>query len=157
MLKFLVRRLVFMIATLFVVSMAVFAISELAPGNIAINSLGNTITPEQEQSFNAQNGLDQSGVTRYIRWIIGSDWQAERLVGHPVKRLYDEANQRYSWWAVAADGTLYQNATEDGEVMEELRRGADGKLTRVKLGPEVWQADPSGVLRLQNSLWGFPP
>ena len=71
MLKFLVRRLVFMVATLFVVSIAVFAISELAPGNIAINSLGNTITPEQEQSFNAQNGLDESGVTRYIRWIIG--------------------------------------------------------------------------------------
>ena len=47
MLKFLVRRLVFMVATLFVVSIAVFAISELAPGNIAINSLGNTITPEQ--------------------------------------------------------------------------------------------------------------
>ena len=150
MLKFLVRRLVFMVATLFVVSIAVFAISELAPGNIAINSLGNTITPEQEQSFNAQNGLDESGVTRYIRWIIGSDWQAEGLIGHPVKRLYDADNERYSWWAVAADGTLYQNATEDGEVMEELRRGADGTLTRVKLGPEVWQADPSGV----QIFWG---
>ena len=151
MLKFLARRLVFLVLTLFVVSMAVFAMSELAPGNIAINSLGNTITPEQEQSFNAQNGLDQSAVTRYIRWIIGSDWQAQQLTGRPVKRLYDEANQRYSWWDVAPDGTLYQNATEDGEVMEELRRGADGTLTRVKLGPEVWKANSDGI----QIFWGI--
>src|SRR6266511_5290202 len=83
MAKFLVRRILFLVLTLFIVSVAIFAISEIAPGNIAINSLGNTITPEQEASFNAQNGLDQPGVTRYIRWIFGSDWQASALIGSP--------------------------------------------------------------------------
>ena len=70
MVKFLVRRVLFLILTLWAVSIAIFAISEIAPGNIAINSLGNTITPQQEASFNAQNGLDQSVVTRYVRWMV---------------------------------------------------------------------------------------
>ena len=81
MAKFLIRRIVFLLITLFVVSVAVFAISELAPGNIAINTLGNTITPDQEASFNAQNGLDQPAFTRYKRWMVGSDWEAAQLIG----------------------------------------------------------------------------
>src|SRR6266487_651011 len=106
MAKFLVRRILFLVLTLFIVSVAIFAISEIAPGNIAINSLGNTITPQQEASFNAQNGLDQPGVTRYVRWIFGSDWQASALIGSPVQRFYDATNNRYNWWAVGRDGTL---------------------------------------------------
>ena len=70
MVKFLIRRIVFLLLTLFLVSIAIFAISELAPGNIAINTLGNTITPAQETSFNAQNGLDQPAVTRYLLSLI---------------------------------------------------------------------------------------
>src|SRR3981081_1169784 len=105
MLKFLLRRLIFLVVTVFVASVAVFAISEVAPGNIARNTLGNTITPAQEQSFNAQSGLDQPPLTRYVSWMLGSDWQAAILIGRPVAQLYDPANQRYSWWGVAPDGT----------------------------------------------------
>src|SRR3954466_4027484 len=113
MIKFLLRRLVFLILTLLIVSIAIFAISEIAPGNIAINSLGNTITPEQEASFNAQNGLDQPVATRYIRWIAGSDWQAKALIGSSVTRVYDATNSRYSWWGVEPNGLLFQNYTND--------------------------------------------
>src|SRR5258707_284522 len=100
MVKFLIRRITFMFLTMVVVSVVVFALTELAPGNIARNTLGNLITPEQEASFNAQNGLDQSPLSRYIRWIFGSDWQATRLIGQPITRLYESDNQRYSWWIV---------------------------------------------------------
>jgi peptide/nickel transport system permease protein len=133
MAKFLIRRLFSLIITLFVVSVAVFAVSELAPGNIAINTLGNTITPEQEASFNAQHGLDQPALTRYIRWIIGSDWQAARKIGHPVTRVYDPDSDRYSWWAVDEDGTLFQNYTPDGETIvriERQLRGGDQETRR---------------------------
>ena len=132
MLKFLLRRLVFLILTLVIVSIAIFAISELAPGNIAINSLGNTITPEQEASFNSQNGLDQSGVTRYIRWIFGSEWQASALIGSPVQRFYDATNNRYNWWAVGPDGTLFQNFTDDSETMQRLEVRPDGSTPRFR-------------------------
>lgn len=150
MAKFLLRRIFFLILTLFAVSMAIFAISELAPGNIARNSLGNTITPEQEASFNAQNGLDQPVITRYVRWLFGSDWQAASRVGTSVQRYFDATNNRYNWWGVDANGTLYQNYTDDSETMQRVELQADGSTRTVALGPEVWKADSDG----QQIFWG---
>lgn len=151
MVKFLLRRLVFMLITLFVVSVAVFAISELAPGNIAINTLGNTITPDQEQSFNAQNGLDQPAVTRYLRWMLGSDWQAAQLIGHPVTRSYDTSTERYDWWVVDSSGAYSQNYTPDGEVMYKRIRQEDGTFKEEALGSEVWQNNAEGI----PVFWGI--
>ncbi len=146
MAKFLIRRVIFLVITLFLVSIAIFAISELAPGNIAINTLGNTITPEQEVSFNAQNGLDQSAFTRYIRWMIGSDWQAAQLVGRPVTRIYDEENDRYSWWAVEEDGSLFQNYTPDGETLIRVERQPDGSTKEIIVSGDVWRPNEDGLL-----------
>lgn len=144
MIKFLFRRIMFLLLTLFVVSIAIFAISEIAPGNIAINSLGNTITPQQEASFNAQNGLDQPVTTRYVRWMLGSDWQAAGLVGTQVARFYDSSNNRYNWWGVAPDGTLFQNYTKDADTMMRLELQPDGSKREVTLGPEAWKNDADG-------------
>jgi len=144
MAKFLLRRILFLILTLVVVSIAIFAISELAPGNIAVNSLGNTITPEQEASFNAQNGLDQPVLTRYVRWTIGSDWQAATLIGSPVQRFYDATNNRYNWWGVGPDGALFQNRTDDGQTMLRIEVLPDGSTREVTLGPDVWKTDKDG-------------
>jgi peptide/nickel transport system permease protein len=150
MTKFLVRRIAFLVLTMFIVSLAVFTISELAPGNIAINTLGNTITPDQEASFNAQHGLDQPAVTRYIRWMFGTDWQAASLIGRPVTRLYDEGNQRYSWWIVDEDGSLYQTYSTDAETMMRVERQPDGSTRETPLGPEVWRPNADGLL----VFWG---
>jgi peptide/nickel transport system permease protein len=151
MAKFLIRRVIFLLITLFLVSILVFAISELAPGDIAINTLGNTITPEQAASFNAQTGLDQPVVTRYIRWILGSDWQAENLIGRPVTRIYDVANDRYSWWAIAADGTLFQSVTPDGEKILRLERQPDGSTIKVENSNDQWQPNEAGL----QVFWGI--
>ncbi len=150
MVKFLIRRIVFLLITLFVVSVAVFAISELAPGNIAINTLGNTITPAQEASFNAQNGLDQPAITRYKRWMLGSDWEAAQLIGDPVTRIYDQDNDRYSWWAVADDGTLYQNHTPDGETIIRVERQDNGSTNEIIISGDVWTPNEDGLL----TFWG---
>lgn len=151
MAKFLLRRVLFLVLTLIGVSAAIFAISEIAPGNIAINSLGNTITPEQEASFNAQNGLDQPIGTRYVRWLFGSDWQAARLAGTPVQRYFDPGNNRYNWWGIGADGTLYQNFTDDSETMQRVELQPDGSTRTVALGPEVWKPNAEGQL----VFWGI--
>ncbi|MGQ0602221.1 MAG: ABC transporter permease [Anaerolineales bacterium] len=151
MAKFLVRRIIFLLFTLFAVSVAIFSISELLPSNIAINTLGNTITPDQEKSFNAQNGLDQAALTRYIRWMVGSDWQASQLIGRPVTRLYDEFTDRYTWWVVDEDGSLYQNYTPDAEEMFKLVRQPDGSSREVSIGTDVWQPDAEG----NQVYWGI--
>jgi peptide/nickel transport system permease protein len=150
MAKFLVRRILFLFLTLFAVSVAIFAISEIAPGNIAINSLGNTITPQQEASFNAQNGLDQPVLTRYIRWMIGSDWQAAGLIGTPLQRYFDARNNRYNWWGVDPSGVLYQNFTDDGNTMQRLELLPDGTTRTVALGDEVWKTNKDSF----QVFWG---
>ncbi len=141
MLKFLIRRIFFLIFTLLFVSMAIFAISEIAPGDLAVNSLGNTITPQQKASFNAQNGLDQSVVTRYIRWLLGSEWQAAQKIGTPVTRIYDETTNQTGWWGVLPNGALYRNYTEDGNTLIRIERQADGTRKEVTLGDDAWRKE----------------
>jgi peptide/nickel transport system permease protein len=151
MAKIIARRLLSMVITLAIVSVLIFAVSELAPGNIAVNTLGNTITPAQEASFNAQNGLDQPAITRYVRWMFGSDWQASRLLGMGVTQIYEPDADRYSWWGVKPDGTLVQHYTTDGEQMIQIEWGPDGSLREVPLGPEVWQPNDEGI----PVFWGM--
>lgn len=151
MAKFLFRRIVAMVLTMFFVSIIVFWITELAPGDIAISTLGNTITPEQAASFNAQNGLDQPALTRYTRWLIGSDWQAAQLVGRPVKRIFDKENDRYSWWAVDEDGTPFQNYTPDGENIVRVERQPDGSTVEFLASGDVWSLNEEDVL----IFWGI--
>lgn len=150
MAKFLLRRVIFLLFTLIVVSIAVFVVTELAPGNIAVNTLGNTITPEQEASFNAQHGLDEPAMTRYVRWLFGSDWQAEELVGYPITRIFDEKNGQYSWWAVAEDGALFQTYTPDGEQIVRVVRQADGSVVEEPVAGSPWVANEDGV----EVFWG---
>ncbi|MEM7031492.1 MAG: ABC transporter permease [Chloroflexota bacterium] len=151
MVKFLTRRIFFLIVTLFLVSIAIFAISEIAPGNIAVNTLGNTITEAQEQSFNAQNGLDQPILTRYRRWLIGSDWRAEQLIGKDLVRVLDEDNGRYSWWIQDADGTLYQTGTEDAETIIKYVRQPDGSVVEQLYEGDPWKPNEEGI----PIFWGI--
>lgn len=154
MAKFLLRRVIFLTLTLIFVSIAIFAITELAPGNIAVNTLGNTITPEQEASFNAQNGLDQTPTERYIRFIFGSDWQVEEDVGFPITRVFDEDTQNYRWYAVDGD-TWFQTYSPDGEQIIRRELQPDGTLVDVP-----WEGDPWQTTTLENGeqvqvFWGI--
>lgn len=153
--KFLIQRITTLFFTMAFVSVVVFALVEIAPGNIAINTLGNNITPEQERSFNKQNGLDQPAITRYLRWVIGSDWQAAQLIGRPIRRLYDEANRRYSWWREEPDGSLTQHYSPDGSQIVQRLRQPDGTIKETLLGDEVWQPDPADPSR--QIFWSVNP
>ena len=98
MAKFIVRRFFLLLLTMLLVSVAVFLITEASPGNVAKNVLGAFITPEQEASFLAQMGLDKPVHTRYIHWLLGSDWLADGKVGMPLKRVTN-ADGFVDWWA----------------------------------------------------------
>lgn len=148
MAKFIVRRLGFMLLTMFIVSIAIFAVSEIAPGNIARNILGPFATPEQEASFLAQLGLDQPLHIRYITWLVGSDWRAERMVGMPLRRIKKPGTEFYEWWAVEPDGTLVRWKL-DGEDLIALRRQPDGTAEE-SLDNDRWQEDETGV----SAFWG---
>lgn len=56
--------------TLLIVSMVVFAITAVLPGDAAQQSLGQFATPEQVAALRLKLGLDQPGVLRYLHWLM---------------------------------------------------------------------------------------
>ena len=126
MTKFILRRILLMLLTMFLVSVAVFAITSAAPGNVARNVLGIQITPAQEASFLAQNGLDKPMPQRYFSWLAGTDWRARAKVGLSMKRITTKDGFT-EWWAEAEDGSLVQWKLE-GESLIARHRQPDGTI-----------------------------
>lgn len=148
MAKFIVRRLLTMLLTMLIVSIVVFVVTEIAPGNVARNILGAFATPEQEESFRERLGLNQPLHIRYLSWLAGSDWRAERFVGMPLTRIKKPGTEFYEWWAVDEDGTLVRWKLE-GEDLIALRLQPDGTVEE-SIDNERWQTDEEGVSR----FWG---
>ena len=71
LLRFVVRRLVAAAATLFVVSILIFAGTEVLPGDAASAVLGRTASPEQLAEMQELMGLDRPAHERYLDWLGG--------------------------------------------------------------------------------------
>jgi peptide/nickel transport system permease protein len=71
--SYLVRRLFLMLLTLFGVSVLVFVLLRLVPGNIAdiLFDAAGMINPADKAEIEKQLGLDQPIVVQYGRWIAG--------------------------------------------------------------------------------------
>jgi len=141
MAKFIIRRLLLMLLTMLLVSIAVFLITEAAPGNVARNVLGIHITPEQEASFLNQQGLDEPFYVRYFNWLVGTDWRARSKIGMPARQITSEDGFR-EWWAVEDDGSLIRWQME-GEDLVAQQRQPDGSVEE-ELDNDRWGVkDPS--------------
>ena len=57
--------------TLLIVSVLVFAITALLPGDAAQAVLGQDATPDAVAALRAQMGLDQPGAAALLRWLGG--------------------------------------------------------------------------------------
>lgn len=147
MAKFIVRRCILLLLTMILVSMAVFMITEASPGNVARNILGAFVTPEQEASFLAQLGLDKPVWLRYVWWLTGSDWQAQKRIGIPLKRIVTEKGF-VEWWAVKKDGTLVRWKLIGDDLMA-ISRKPDGTVSRA-VDNDRWKTDSQGV----SVFWG---
>jgi len=150
MAKFLIRRLFSLILTMFVVSAVVYIITEASPGNIARNVLGAYVTAEQEASFLAQAGLDKPLYTRYLYWVLGSDWHASQLIGMPMKRILTEGGFE-EWWAVREDGSLIRWRIK-GDDLIAIIRNEDGTTTE-ELDNSRWREDKKEDNAI-HTFWG---
>ncbi len=147
MARFIIRRLGFMALTMLLVSIAIFMISEVAPGDVARHILGQFATPEQIELLRDQMGLDQPAPVRYFDWLVGNDWRLKNLVGMPLVRVSTTETEDPSWWAQAPDGTLKRwRMRKEGLV--ELSVAPDG--TRAEVPFDNWQVDENG----DEILWG---
>jgi peptide/nickel transport system permease protein len=84
------RRFGAALVTLLIVSMVVFAITAVLPGDAAQQSLGQFATPEQVAALRLKLGLDQPGVVRYLHWLmnlLGGDLGQSVSSAMPVSEL----------------------------------------------------------------------
>src|SRR6266404_4738733 len=75
------KRIGIAILTLLLVSIAVFSITALLPGDAAQAALGQSATPETIAALRAQLGLDQPAHLRYLHWLLSL------LAGNPGQSL----------------------------------------------------------------------
>lgn len=84
------QRLIQVPLVLLVVSILVFWLIEVVPGDPGRNALGQYATPEQVQAWNESHGLTGPLVGRYFSWLLGfltGDWGTSLIYGTPVREL----------------------------------------------------------------------
>ncbi|CAJ0706469.1 ABC transporter permease [Ralstonia sp. 22086] len=70
-LKLLVRRVALALLSLLAVSVIVFSITAVLPGDAAQEQLGQDATPEALAALRAQMGLNVPAPQRYVHWLAG--------------------------------------------------------------------------------------
>ena len=70
-LRLLAQRIALALLSLLAVSVVVFAITAVLPGDAAQEQLGQEATPESLAALRAQMGLDVPAPQRYVRWLGG--------------------------------------------------------------------------------------
>jgi peptide/nickel transport system permease protein len=71
MLQYILRRFVLLIPVLFGVSIVIFGLIRMIPGDAAMLAIGvdQRITPEQREAVRRSYGLDQPLPVQYVRWM----------------------------------------------------------------------------------------
>lgn len=73
MAKYVLRRLLISIPTLLVISVVIFAILALAPGDpLSQFALNPAIPPEVRENIRRTLGLDQPWPVRYVKWLVAA-------------------------------------------------------------------------------------
>lgn len=81
------KRIALAIPTLFVVSLVVFAILRLVPGDPALLLLGDFASPESVAALRSKLGLDQPWPAQYFAWLgslLSGDFGNSISTGEPV-------------------------------------------------------------------------
>jgi peptide/nickel transport system permease protein len=152
MARYIVRRLATLVLTMLLVSIVVFGVVEIAPGNVARNILGAYATPEQEKSMENQLGLDRPAVARYFSWLVGSDWRARSIIGMPVREIVVQqgTQERFrQWWAVEPGTGQFLQWKIAGQDLVRLVRQEDGSTIEVP-DNDAWTEGPNG----EQVFWG---
>lgn len=75
--RFIVRRLGFVLLTMVLASMLIFAATQIIPGDVATMILGRFATEEAKHNLRAELGLNRPLIVQYLSWawdFIHGDW-----------------------------------------------------------------------------------
>ncbi len=94
MVRFIVRRLGFVVLTVVLSSIVIFVATQVLPGDVATMVLGRYATEEAKQDLREELGLDKPAVVQYATWLGGfvtGDWGiAVSAADAPVRPLVFE-------------------------------------------------------------------
>ncbi|MCQ8781598.1 ABC transporter permease [Mangrovibrevibacter kandeliae] len=123
-LAYLLRRLGGILIVLAIVTLAVFAVTMVLPGNAALMILGEYATPESLAAMERQLGLDRPVPLQYLDWVSGAlhgDFGMSLRLSLPVSQVVGEA----FWNSAALAGTALA-----GVIIVAIPLGAVAALRR---------------------------
>lgn len=102
---YLARRLLAVVLVLWIVTIAVFAITMILPGNAAIMILGEYATPDQVAALEDRLGLNRSPAVQYFEWLFNllqGDLGMSLRLSLPVSEVVGSAFRNSALLAVTA-------------------------------------------------------
>ena len=105
MATFLVRRLAQVLLTIIAMSMIVFAVTQVLPGDISYVIAGQFATPDQVAAIRSRLGLNDPVWVQYLRWAgsaVRGDLGTSLIMNRPVSALVGDALARSAQLAGAA-------------------------------------------------------
>ncbi|HEV8308220.1 MAG TPA: ABC transporter permease [Methylomirabilota bacterium] len=178
-LAFVGRRLLLLAVVMAIVSILIFGIVQVLPGDVAVMILGTSATPADLTALRQKLGLDRPAPLRYLDWVGGAvrgEWGTSLLYQVPVRPLVLERLGKSAVLAVLALAVAVPLAIGLG-VLGALRRNrfldqAVGLVTLVAVSlPEfimgtvlilvlafrfAW-LPPSSLIDPRASLWSVAP
>ena len=98
MLTFTIRRLVLAVPTLLFISLAIFLLLELAPGD-PMAQVPLTVPPEVKEKMREALGLGQPMHVRYVKWLVQFFWvEPQVLFDHLFNTTFAEGKLRVISW-----------------------------------------------------------
>src|SRR5262249_15552208 len=106
MVRYIARRIVFLILTMLLTSIIIFAITQVLPGRIGRVILGREVSEEAVAKWEADHGVDQPIPTRYVKWLVGfvqGDWGESYSQQYaPIRPLVLGRLVKSAWLALLA-------------------------------------------------------
>src|SRR5580700_2723904 len=131
MAKLILQRLFGVVGTLFAMSILVFCIVHILPGNVAYAMLGEYATPDAVATLEARLGLNDPLIVQYWHWLAGmlrGDLGQSVVMDRPAAEIVADALGRsailaaFSFVLVATGGIVLGTyaATHDGRLSDRL-------------------------------------
>ena len=163
-LAFVGRRLGLLALVMGIVSVLIFGVVQILPGDVAVMILGTSATPADLTALRQKLGLDRPAPLRYADWVSGAargEWGTSLLYQVPVRPLVLERLRRSAVLAVLAMAVAVPLAIGLG-VLSALRRNgildqAVGLVTLVAVSLPEFIVGTVLVLVLAFRFAIFPP
>ena len=98
MLTFTIRRLLLSIPTLLFISLVIFGLLQLAPGD-PMAQVPLTVPPEVKEKMRAALGLGEAWYIQYWKWLVQFFWiEPQVLIDHWFGTTFSEGKQRVLSW-----------------------------------------------------------